>query len=225
MHLSSQLDALGDFLRSTAHVWRPRAFYGLPLAWESVFPDVVAFIEALPERVDGASDDTSWTVSGPAVLRDWAARGAALSALPPLSASPADELDITHMTGRKAPQIGHFVGVVRGRLPASTSHIVDWCSGKSHLGRSLARVTRLPLVALERDAALCEVGRTLSAAAGVPADFVNVDVLTPAATPHLTGAAAAVAAFLRSDRALRWWTLLCTLALAAGSVPRRSALL
>ncbi|MBT9555857.1 MAG: hypothetical protein IV100_07510, partial [Myxococcales bacterium] len=79
-------------------MWRPRAFYGLPLPWEGDHSEVVSFLDSLPGDLTAAPaaahdgfDDTGnldeghWTSGGPAILRGWAEDGARLGALPALT--------------------------------------------------------------------------------------------------------------------------------------------
>lgn len=77
-----------------------------------------------------------------------------------------------HVPGRKWAQIRHFLAA----LPQAATPVVDWCGGKSHLGRSLARLQQRPVRCLERDAELCVSGGAL--AAGLPLSFECCDVLT-----------------------------------------------
>ncbi len=166
---ADQFDALGAFLARHAHVWRPRPFCELPVPWEADHPDVAAF-------VDGAGPE-------PAVWRAWEAQTRRLAAMPAFP--PAVRLDprwTRGLPGRKAMQIAGFAAA----CPAAPA-LVDWCAGKGHLGRTLARLSGATLTALEWDAALCRAGQALCDAAGVPARFVCADALRPEAAEVLEG--------------------------------------
>ncbi len=184
---------MGSWLAEWQHVWRPRAFYGLPLPWEVDYPDVVAFLDSLPSDLtatpaaahdgfdeDGVLDDGHWTSGGPAILREWAAAGARLGALPTFT-QPSPHgvaLALPEMTARKSSQLQAFIETVTTVVAETEpTHIVDWCAGKGHLGRELARRAGLPLLSLELQPPLCAEARRLAAAAGVPATVLCGDAL------------------------------------------------
>jgi hypothetical protein len=158
--IADRLAALGAFLARHASVWRPRPFCELPVAWEAAYPEVAAY-------VDGAGPE-------PAAWRAWADEARRLSELPAFP--PAVRLDprwTRGMPGRKVKQIEGFAAACP---PAA--HLVDWCAGKGHLGRTLARLSGATLTAIEWDAALCRDGQALCDAAGVTARFECADALS-----------------------------------------------
>lgn len=63
------------------------------------------------------------------------------------------------------------------KVKASVAELVDWCAGKSHLGRTAALITGHKLYAIERDETLCREGASLANKMGVPANFNCADVL------------------------------------------------
>ena len=71
--------------------------------------------------------------------------------------------------------------------------ILDWCSGKGHLGREVARRTDRPLTLLEREAALCAAGATLAADEDVNCETFHVDVMQGPTQARLGGDDAVVA--------------------------------
>lgn len=87
--------------------------------------------------------------------------------------------------GRKWQQILFFAAACAPA--AGTRQLVDWCCGKAHLGRLLARQHGLPVLGLERDPALCAAGRALAAREQLPVQWQQLDVLrspATALTPH-----------------------------------------
>jgi hypothetical protein len=77
--------------------------------------------------------------------------------------------------GRKRAQIAAFAATVDGSgLP-----VIDWCGGKGHLGRLLARQWKVAVTTVDSDPALCADGRDLAARAGVEQDFVVADATLP----------------------------------------------
>ncbi len=105
--------------------------------------------------------------------------------------------------GRKLAQIDAFLAAAApalgapGRDRRGAAPVVDWCAGKGHLGRTLAARLGTPVLGVERDPALCEVGAALARRAGVApepgADFLVADVHTPQAWAPLAAARGAVA--------------------------------
>lgn len=99
--------------------------------------------------------------------------------------------------GRKLRQVRAFGASVLGAadggvVPAmgDTMRHVEWCAGKGHLGRWVARRTSGHVTSLERDPALCAAGEALAArAAPGRQQFVAVDVL---GRSQATGVAAMV---------------------------------
>ncbi len=79
--------------------------------------------------------------------------------------------------GRKRAQIAAFAATV----DTSGLPVIDWCGGKGHLGRLLARRWKVPVTTLDSDPALCADGRDMAARAGVEQDFAVADVTLPGA--------------------------------------------
>ncbi len=75
---------LGEFLREHRPLWHPRAFYGLPLPWESELPELARWLDAQPSRHGPFGDALEWALSGPPPLRDWARAAKALAHVDPL---------------------------------------------------------------------------------------------------------------------------------------------
>ncbi len=86
----------------------------------------------------------------------------------------AHDRQLDHGVGRrKWGQVVAFAGLVP---PAQA--IVEWCSGKGHLGRVLAAGGARAVHSLEREPGLCRSGEALAARAGVNMTFHTCDVLT-----------------------------------------------
>lgn len=106
-------------------------------------------------------------------------------ALPTRPAVQASAFAAVHVPGRKWEQISRFLAA----LPARDAAVVEWCAGKGHLGRTLARLQQRPVRCLERQPELCAAGSAL--AATLPVSFECCDVLT--GQPHLPPAVTVVA--------------------------------
>jgi hypothetical protein len=185
-----RLHALTALLRAHDPVWRERAFFGLPLAWEAERPEWAAYARSRPPGALEAllHDDVA---DAPDSLRAVMAEARALCALPPLPSAGIALRPELGVPGRKWAQVTALAGVALGCLDDGPRRWLDWCAGKGHLGRTLGRLTGAPVRALERDAALCAEGARL--AAGLDVALHPVDVLTPAVDAHLDASQTAVA--------------------------------
>lgn len=63
-----------------------------------------------------------------------------------------------HIKGRKWEQITAFVQ----HLPAVGLPVLEWCAGKGHLGRLIAKARGVDVLSLEWQAQLCEEGQTFA---------------------------------------------------------------
>ena len=95
-------------------------------------------------------------------------------------------------TERKRAQVQALVETLAATWPEAPGLVVDWCAGKGHLGRSLAAVLGRPLLTLERQRRLCEVGQILSAEAEVAATHLPLDVRQTEQLPCVAWRQAAV---------------------------------
>ena len=178
---TQQMHALSSCLREADSFWRASPFTRETPAWCLQHPELSAVCLALEEderaaleRDPGALQRwlTPWLPS----LHELASASAIAPGLATVDAGPA------HLTwgipGRKLAQITRFAA----QVPRQEGPLLDWCSGKAHLGRTVARLQGRELHAVERDAALCEAGRILAERAGVIARFECRDVLNEAVT-------------------------------------------
>lgn len=180
----AQLDACFErargVLRAGESLWRPAAFQHLRLPWERERPGLARRLRALSlaEAEAAAENDTALRellcddVPGFATSRNGLA-------LPPLPAAPLAALpEAVGVPGRKWRQLQAFAA----QVPAGAATLLEWCAGKSHLGRLLARLQGRDVLALEWDARLVEAGAQLARREGLAVAFECVDVLQPAAS-------------------------------------------
>lgn len=186
---------LAEQLASTAPLWRPACFYDDP-PWRVDHPELAAALLALD---DG---ELSTLEANTERLAHWLA--GYLPAVAALACAAHDCLDDTPLPapltlpetrgrdvpGRKWQQTLAFAaacGTPQGPL-------VDWCCGKAHLGRLLARVHAVPVTGIERNPALCVAGRELAARDRLDVQWVEADALrVTARAAHLAPQAHAVA--------------------------------
>nr|WP_256261016.1 methyltransferase [Shewanella sp. NIFS-20-20] len=77
-----------------------------------------------------------------------------------------------HIKGRKWAQISGFVDA----LPLTTSQrVLEWCAGKGHLGRLLAKQYGVAVTSLEWQTELCQQGQQFAAQWHLPQTFICGD--------------------------------------------------
>lgn len=176
--LQERFIALQQVLLDLQAVWRPQPFKQRRLAWCDEYPRLAEALLAL----DDASYQQLFDDSD--ALHSFLAQYIeAFSGLKALTHLPEAARQTTRaephldwgIPGRKWQQIERFaqaMGDMRGPL-------LEWCGGKGHLGRLLARRNKVTVTTLEVDAELCAQGEQLARRAGVTQVFHRVDVLSP----------------------------------------------
>lgn len=174
--LFTELDCL---LTRHRDLWQVRAFHHRHLYWRDSRPDLCAALQGLDDsRLDELERDeralNEWLIPWLGQDGDALAHQARLPELPqrPLPIPP--RLD-TGVPGRKWAQIRALAGT----LPDDRRPLLEWCSGKGHLGRLLALADGRPVTSLERDETLCKAGREMAASHRASQRFVQADVLDP----------------------------------------------
>ncbi|WP_404407410.1 SAM-dependent methyltransferase [Pseudidiomarina marina] len=75
--------------------------------------------------------------------------------------------------GRKLEQIKAFIC----QLPERNKKVLEWCSGKGHLGRFLAFCQNRAVISVEWQQQLCEIGQVLAGQHELEQRFVHANVL------------------------------------------------
>ena len=170
-------------------LWQVRAFHHRDLPWRTSHPSLCDALEQLDEAAIDELEQTPeklldwltpWLVPG---LRDESDKLDTFTIADRLPALPQRTLTVparleTGIGGRKWQQVQAMAAV----LPDEPRPLLEWCSGKGHLGRLLALVDGRDVTSLEYDETLCQAGRQLAHTAGARQQFVAVDALS--ATSH-----------------------------------------
>lgn len=183
--LSERFRALDAFLTRHQALWRPRPFTEHILSWESAHPELAAWLRHRSLADAEAAHNRPAELPAPAPFPELAATATRLSHIEELPASEppqADNRQSTDVPGRKWLQIQAFAACLQ--FNEKPRHWLDWCAGKGHLGRQLAR-EGAALTCLEWDAALVEDGARLSARLGIAANHQCHDVLAADTTQYL----------------------------------------
>jgi hypothetical protein len=187
MGFAARLAALEALLLAHQPLWQAQPFKQARPPWCSEYPELSAALLALSDQqLQHFSQDDAALQQCLAEYLPSLARLPELCQLPQLAhdtlADPGPHF-ANHIPGRKWQQLQAFASAL---LP-SRAPLLEWCGGKGHLGRLLAWQSGQPVMTLERDAALCEDGERLARRSGIRQRFERLDVLTDAASLHLTG--------------------------------------
>tara|TARA_R110001599_G_scaffold65838_2_gene185772 strand:- start:23550 stop:24737 length:1188 start_codon:yes stop_codon:yes gene_type:complete len=173
--LAQTFHRLDDLLWEYRQWWQFQPFHTIHSRWQSRAPTLhAALIDLTPGELAIYIGDAN---RRRLFLQQWipvADELHRLCQLPHLqSRSITNNRQLEHgVGGRKWDQITAFAGLVPTGQP-----IVEWCSGKGHLGRLLAADGATRVDSLERETALCKAGEKLAARAGVTMTFHHCDVL------------------------------------------------
>lgn len=185
--------ALDGFLLDHQALWRPKPFTALELAWEREHPELAAWLRSRSLDDAEAVHNAPEQLDAPAPFPALAATAAKLSVVGELPATPLGKLPnqlTVDVPGRKWQQIEAFAS--RLDFAEAPQQWLDWCAGKGHLGRLLARDGK-PLLSLEFNHALVEDGQRLSDRLQLHARHHQQDVLAPDVREHLQTERTAVA--------------------------------
>jgi hypothetical protein len=155
---TDRLAALGAALTTWRPLWSTRPWRTLRVPWEDDHPELAAWLRALPaERVFALEHRAGPADALPGAYGALVRELAPLSAVAPLPTAPHApdvEAALVRMRDRKAAQVRALVAVAAPAL-APADRVVEWCAGRGHLGRTLARALDRPGLLLERDPSLC----------------------------------------------------------------------
>lgn len=201
--LLQRFQALDGFLLEHQILWRPKPFTARELPWEKEHPELAGWLRRRSLDDAEAAHNAPELLAAPAPFPELAATATRLSAVGELPAQPlgklANQLTVD-VPGRKWQQIEAFAS--RLNFTDQPRQWLDWCAGKGHLGRLLARAGD-PLLSLEFDAALVADGQRMSDRLGLQARHCQQDVLDTSAAERLDSEHTAVALHACGDLHVR----------------------
>ena len=184
--LLQRFRALDSLLVEHQSLWRPQPFTQHRLPWEDRHRELARWLRARSLEQAEADHGRPDLIDAPEPFATIARQVQALSQVGELPQRPLPEpparlsLDVP---GRKWQQIQAFAS--RLQFSSAPRHWLDWCAGKGHLGRLLAREGQ-PLTCLEHDPQLVADGQRLSQRLGLSAQHLQQDVLALDAAARLT---------------------------------------
>lgn len=190
---AKKLKRIDSFLTQSQALWRCRSFECECLPWSEGFPNLAEAVWLLSDDSLDAIDASQQKLNEallPALTADLDAKGIqwplgllAESAIGVKSCGSVidnakallcaeDEPHFcAHIKGRKWQQINAFVA----KLPRDNTPVLEWCAGKGHLGRLIAKAHHREVVSLEWQQSLCEAGEQFAAKWQLPQTFICAD--------------------------------------------------
>lgn len=185
-----QFNKINQLLEQSRPLWQVRAFEANVLPWQADFP-------CLAQRLWDISDDDLDSLDAeqdrlvkallPALNQDlhllgldWdlsllavPASGGALVQTPEIQFDDSAHFS-AHIKGRKWAQITAFAQ----HLPEYDLPVLEWCAGKGHLGRLIAKTRGVDVISLEWQAKLCEEGQAFAQQWQLSQHFICADAFT-----------------------------------------------
>lgn len=169
---------LTTLLATNSELWRCEPFKSRP-NWVSHKPELAAHLGHLDMATvrDAQANDTDLLACLTGALPEQCQQISSLCQVPALPAPSDAPRPGSHIPGRKWQQIIHFAAA----LEYCDATLLEWCAGKSHLGRWLSQRYGCSVTALERDAALIASAQSLTPAV----QLEECDVLSSHTLPFL----------------------------------------
>lgn len=195
-----QFSQINQLLEQSRPLWQVRAFETNVLPWQADFPCLALRLwDISDDELDNLDAEQDRLVKAllPALTQDLHQRGldwdlSLLTATPAASdaalvQTPDIQFDDSahfsaHIKGRKWAQITAFVQ----HLPEYDLPVLEWCAGKGHLGRLIAKTRGVDVVSLEWQAKLCEEGQTFALQWQLPQRFICADAFAIGTDSGLT---------------------------------------
>lgn len=194
-HRLKQLDTL---LVQSRALWQVKAFDCIQLPWEKQFPSLAEKVWSISD-VDIDELDKGQTKLNaellPALQRDLARHDLAwqldlLQEVDPVLAD-GDTSQVQHLGLLLSDkEASHFSAGIKGRkwsqitafaaqIKQDNSEVLEWCAGKGHLGRLIAKAHSRPVVSLEWQQSLCDEGTKFAEKWHLPQEFICADAFSP----------------------------------------------
>lgn len=192
---------LTELLAEWQPLWQPAPFMYRQPPWHATYRELAEVLRHLSADEVTRLQANPWQDSP---LGDWlpVEELADLVRLAPLA---AEDFSLPpawgqHVGGRKWQQIEAFA---RHLQVSPKDNLLDWCAGKGHLARALARCHATEVTALEWQAPLCAEGHRLAATQRAAVCMRQQDVMAPDVVRHLSSRTHVVALHACGDLHVR----------------------
>lgn len=184
-----QFKVIDSLLTQTRQYWQILPFSFVNLPWHDN--------RELTQALDVLSlDDIDRLDSDDHALRQFISPliGESLDIISDLPVGDSSTADVpSHFSagikGRKWSQIQHFSSFIK----PESSPILEWCAGKGHLGRLVAKTQQREVLSLEWQKSLCEQGNVLAKKHDVSQQMVEADVFDKQVKQHVKSCQHAIA--------------------------------
>ncbi|QQX81960.1 methyltransferase [Shewanella sp. KX20019] len=195
----AEFSCIDTLLTQSRSLWQNRSFECTDLPWKDDFPQLANVVWQLNDNdldmIDASQSHLVDTLL-PALKNDLANNNQdwELSLLAPNRGNLANdkqqtlaaEASLSLAGGITAAERPHFSAHIKGRkwqqitafiehLPDTTLPVLEWCAGKGHLGRLIAKTTGRSVVSLEWQQSLCAAGQQFADKWLLPQRFVCAD--------------------------------------------------
>jgi hypothetical protein len=177
-------------------LWSTKPFKDIPPCWANTYPELANWLISLDDQqyshYAANVDDLNHAIS------DFIPAIADLQQRSKLNrfGSTNKGLQYKHINtgiaGRKWQQICDFSAVFDQAIDQIETPIIEWCAGKSHLGRLLNLQTKQAVTSLEIDPVICQSGQLLARRDNVDVHHIHCDVMDSGAD-HISRKQAVVA--------------------------------
>lgn len=164
-------------LYQSQHWWQLSPFHEVAIPWDD---PISAWLNDLQDsELDDYATQPTELINMLAEQIPQAKILATLAECPVLPSLPVatDRWFMQGIPGRKWSQIRNFAGA----LPPLTGPVLEWCAGKGHLGRLLAKTHGIAINSIEWQQGLCAEGSALAQKQSVEQHFTCADAFSPAA--------------------------------------------
>ncbi|WP_394133037.1 methyltransferase [Shewanella maritima] len=209
--LHQQMTQLSACLAAYRALWQVKAFDCDELPWQAQFPMLADSVwQVADSEIDALDADQSLLVERflPVIAQDMQLSDLESQQLQSLLTDVIDNsVQVqagvndkqlpeaikshfsAHIKGRKWQQIERFSNYITPQTP-----ILEWCAGKGHLGRYLAKLHDTPVHSVEWQQALCDEGQAFAQRWQLPQQFQCADVFNIANKDHQATSAGGEAA-------------------------------
>ena len=182
--LLSQLDTL---LVQSCELWQVKAFDCDALPWQERFPHLAECVWSLDDceldNIDKVQADLLAYLL-PSLKADLADLGLEWRLELLDIKAPSTQTHQSEVIGQQ--DAGHFSAGIKGRkwaqinaftqqIDNGQSEVLEWCAGKGHLGRLIAKAYDRQVVSLEWQQGLCEAGEVFAKQWQLPQRFICAD--------------------------------------------------
>jgi hypothetical protein len=201
-----RFELLSQLLLTLKPLWQLVAFECKDLPWQQAYPQLANAVNGLEDdEIDAIDADPKrlFECLLPSLKADLAQSGqdeivsllALLDCDFPQLASLRSSLETiadmdcelshfsAHIKGRKWQQITDFTQACFASAPKGLP-VLEWCAGKGHLGRLVAKTQGVSVASLEWQQGLCEQGQSFADKWQLPQQFICADAFKETAPKH-----------------------------------------